>query len=44
MENSSIKIVEFSLLDIDTINAFQKEFENLKNKESLFDSKVSDKS
>ncbi len=42
-ENSNIKIVEFCLLDIDTINEFQKEFENLKNKESLFDSKVLDK-
>jgi O-acetyl-ADP-ribose deacetylase len=27
---SNIKIVEFCLLDIDTINAFQKEFDNLK--------------
>ena len=28
---SNIKIVEFCLLDVETINAFKKEFENLKN-------------
>lgn len=27
---SNIRIIEFCLLDIDTINAFQKEFDNLK--------------
>jgi len=31
-ENSSLKIVEFCLLDNDTINAFQKEFKNLKQR------------
>ena len=28
---SNIKIVEFCLLDVETVNAFKKEFENLKN-------------
>jgi O-acetyl-ADP-ribose deacetylase len=42
-ENSIINIVEFCLLDNDTINAFQKEFNKLKNNKSLFNLKVSDK-
>ncbi|MDQ6722675.1 MAG: macro domain-containing protein [Thermoproteota archaeon] len=33
---SNIKIVEFCLLDIDLINIFQKEFENLKKNNSTF--------
>jgi hypothetical protein len=42
-ENSNIIIVEFCLLDKDTINEFQKEFDKLKNNKSLFKLGVSDK-
>jgi O-acetyl-ADP-ribose deacetylase len=42
-ENSNIIIVEFCLLDKDTINEFQKEFDKLKNNKSLFKLEVSDK-
>jgi len=43
-ENSDINIVEFCLIDNNTINAFQKELDKLKSKGSLFNLEVSDKS
>ena len=42
-ENSNINIVEFCLLDTDTIYKFQKEFDKLKNNKSSFNLKGSDK-